>query len=482
MTLLLVNPPGLRPGRAGSFFADQKRNLRPDQYRSMPMEHLGHMSIAAFGRSRGIDVRTVNGLVESHASVGQTWEAMRSAVADCGPPDLVGFSIIDTIDEVVDLARRVRRHWPTSAVVLGNVMASLNVRQILERYDCVDFVVFGDGEPAAVDLYEAVVDGAGDRDVPGVARRDANGGVALTPARLATLDALPPPARDELPSVLDAGFAAAVYSNRGCPYRCTFCGTGAMSELLGKDGYRSRSIGSVVDEIERLVADHGVDFVSITDDLFLSKHPSMQERAEEFGREMLSRRVPVTFMIDARMDSVRDLHLYDLLYEAGLRRVFIGIETGSQEQLAAYRKRSVRAGEDPADVLRAVEERGIEVVPGTIMFHPTVTTAELRETARLLRALTYRTPRKFLDRVTAYPGTPLHAEYRDQGLLLDEWPVGRWQFADPRMAEVHRDVAQRIDGDPAITFDEAERFFLDRLDAFESAQHETVDAGHRQEP
>ena len=477
MTLLLVNPPGIRPGRSGSFFADQKRNLRPDQYRSMPMEHLGIMSMAAYARAKGIPVRTVNGLVESHDSVAETWRAMQDVVSGSGPPTVVGFSVIDTTAEVVHLAEQVRRHWPGVPVLLGNVMASLNYERIFERYDCFDFVSLGDGEVAVTELYEAVAAGDWAQEVAGIARRGPGGTAAATPPKLHALDDFPPPARDELPAVLAAGFAAAVYSNRGCPYRCTFCGTGAMSELLGKDSYRSRSVEPVVDEIEGLVRDFGIDFVSITDDLFLSKHPSMQVRAAEFADEMVRRKVDVHFMIDARMDSVQDFSLYDKLYEAGLRRVFIGIETGSRDQLIAYRKRSVRAGEDAGAKLRALEDRGIEIVPGTIMFHPTVTPQELRETARLLRSLRYKTPRKFLDRITAYPGTPLHAEYAAKDLLVDDWPIGRWRFADPAAARIHEEVQARIDGDPRISFDEAERFFLERVDAWEKGMSEQAAVG-----
>lgn len=470
MTMLLVNPPGIRPGRSGSFFADQKRNLRPDQYRSMPMEHLGIMSIAAYARSRGIPVETVNGLVRDHGSVEETWAAMAQVGVTAGRPVLVGFSIIDTLDEVVELARQVRRAWPETPVVLGNVMASLNYERILRTYDCFDFVAVGEGEVALTKLYEAVAAGGRGDGVAGMARLDAASEPVLVPPKLQVLDDLPAPARDELPLVLRAGFAGAVYSTRGCPYRCTFCGTGAISGVLGKDSYRARSIGLVVDEVERLIRDFGIDFISITDDLFVSKHPAMQERALHFADEMLRRRLDIKFMIDARLDSVTDLTIYDRLYAAGLRRVFIGIETGSREQLLAYGKRSVRAGQDAAHQLRELQDRGLEVIPGTIMFHPTVGPDELRETARILRAVRYKTPRKFLDRITAYPGTPLHREYAAEGLLVEDWPIGRWVFAEPRAAQVFAEVHARIDGDPDITYADAERFLLERVEKWESEQ------------
>lgn len=469
MSLLLVNPPGIRPGRTGSFFADQKRNLRPVQYRTMPMEHLGIMSIAAYARSMGVPVETVNGLVSGHRSVEETWHAMQHVAGRSEPPALVGFSIIDTIEEVITLATKVRAAWPHTKILLGNVMAGLNFERVLTSYDCFDYVAIGEGEFATVALYEQLAashDGSG---IPGVAHLNSVGRVVALPPTLGSLDELPPPARDELPPVLAAGFAAAVYSTRGCPYRCTFCGTGAMSEMLGRDSYRSRSIHLVVDEIEQLVQNFDLEFVSISDDLFLTKHPAMQERAVEFASDLIRRQLDITFMIDARLDSVDDLAIYDHLYEAGLRRVFIGIETGSTEQLIAYRKRSLRAGEDAAPKLRQLQDRGIEVVPGTIMFHPSVRPHELRETARVLRAVDYKTPRKFLDRITAYPGTALHREYAAKGLLTEEWPIGRWQFDDPKAAAVHAAIHERIDNDPAITYDDAEQFFLEQVADWEQA-------------
>jgi hypothetical protein len=74
-----------------------------------------------------------------------------------------------------------------------------------------------------------------------------------------------------------------------------------------------------------------------------------------------------------------------------------------------------------------------------------------------------------MDRITPYPGTPLHRDYADRGLLTTEWPMGCWEFADPEAARLYGDVVRRIDGDPDITFDEAETFFLERVGEWEAA-------------
>jgi radical SAM superfamily enzyme YgiQ (UPF0313 family) len=449
------------------------------------MEHLGIMSIVSYARSRGVDAVCVNGIVSNHASLDETWRVMVEKVRRHGQPTLVGFSNINSFWEVLELAERSRNFWEGIPIVLGNVMATLNYDHILRTYDCIDFIVIGDGEHAIVELSEVLANEATVENIRSLAWRDETGKVRSTPPSMVDLDTLPPPARDELPSVLGHGFSAAVYSTRGCPYRCTFCGTGAMSGLLGRDSYRTRSTESVVDEIEYLVYDFGIDFVSITDDLFVSKHPSTQARAAQFGNEILRRRLDIRFMIDVRLDSVTDLAIFRQLHRAGLRRVFVGLETGSYDQLVSYRKRLVHPGEDVVAKITALQEIGIEIVPGIIMFHPAVQPSELRETIKLLRAVEYKAPRKFLNRVTAYPGTPLYQDYATNGLLTSEWPVGKWEFADPEARCFYDDLVRHIELNPAITFDEAEHFFLDRIDKWEdivTARSHFPPEGHPHQP
>lgn len=204
------------------------------------------MSIKAYAKTQGIAVTSVNGLVAGHGSVQETWLAMQSAAALSGTPRLVGFSCIDTFPEVLWLAQRARQAWDGVRIVIGNAMATLNYERILRQHDCFDYVVVGDGEVAFTKLALALANDAAVDDVPGLARRSEQGQILRTPSSLVDLDELPRPARDELPTVLADGFAASVFSTRGCPYRCTFCGTGAMSAMLGKGSYRAKSVDAVV--------------------------------------------------------------------------------------------------------------------------------------------------------------------------------------------------------------------------------------------
>lgn len=468
---MLVNPPAVPNASArvgdGSFLSWQKGHLTADQYRSLPMEHLGIMSIKAHAASKGMTVETVNGLVSKHRSVDGTWAELASVARRSGPPTLIGFSNIATLHEVVALAERSRREWPEAKLALGNTFASLNYERLLREHDCFDFAFVGEGEVGFTQLGEALLNDRPADAVPGLAWRADDGEVRSTAPTTVDLDSLPWPARDELPAVLREGFAAAAFASRGCPYRCTFCGTGALSSRLGRGGYRDKSVGNLVDELEYLKTDFGIGFVTLTDDLFLTKHPRSQERAAAFADELIRRRLGLALMLDARVDSIADVQLMAHLRRAGLCRIFVGVESGSHGQLVSYRKRHAPPGAVTARIC-AVQDLGIEVIPGLITFHPAVGPAELRETVQLLEATGYRAPRTLLNRITAYAGTQLHGEYAAKGYLTEDWPVGEWDFVDPCAGETYRRLRDHLDEHPRSSFEETRDFLLTTLDEWEA--------------
>jgi radical SAM superfamily enzyme YgiQ (UPF0313 family) len=201
MSLLLVNPPAVPRGPdassqgSESFLDGQKRRLTPEQYYSLPMEHLGIMSIKAYARSRGIEVQTVNGMVAGHTSVDETWKDILLIARSSGPPAVIGFSNIDTFHEVLWLANRCRREWDQVKIAIGNTFATLNYERTLRDHDCFDFVVIGEGELSFTLLAEAILNGGPVEKVPALAWRQEDGTIGSTLPTNVEVDDLPWPSR-----------------------------------------------------------------------------------------------------------------------------------------------------------------------------------------------------------------------------------------------------------------------------------------------
>jgi radical SAM superfamily enzyme YgiQ (UPF0313 family) len=105
-------------------------------------------------------------------------------------------------------------------------------------------------------------------------------------------------------------------ASRGCPEFCTYC----PHRILA--GYRSRSIGNIVDEIERLCDQVVRPYVIFRDPLFTEQ----RERVLDLCREIQARGLTLSFEAETRLDRL-DAELLDTLYAAGFRAMSFGVES-----------------------------------------------------------------------------------------------------------------------------------------------------------
>ncbi|MFT6533711.1 MAG: B12-binding domain/radical SAM domain protein of rhizo-twelve system [Limimaricola cinnabarinus] len=122
---------------------------------------------------------------------------------------------------------------------------------------------------------------------------------------------------DELPR---HGVGAEVEASRGCPYECSFC-----AKIDFRDAYRRREIGSVLEEIDGLIA-QGVGYIYFIDEIFLPQKALLEALV---GRD-------VQFGVQTRIDLWKP-PLLELLGRAGCVSIEAGLESltaEGREQLA----------------------------------------------------------------------------------------------------------------------------------------------------
>ena len=472
MSVILVNTSYLFDdwGNVRTTYFDMARRQNDvEDLATLPGEHLGLMSIKAYCEKQGIPVHVVNAMLENHTRAEQTFADIAAAAAKRGEPRLIGFSGTNFVfrDSLAIIAL-VKERWPHAKICLGYDFATLNFEKILREYPQVDYIIRGEGELPFALLAERVLAGRTDfTAVPALAYRGPAGLIlANAPKPVDNLDDLPWADRSHVQKTIEMGLAVGVFGTRGCPYRCSYCTTGQTAALMGQKGYRERSVQSVVDEMEYLYRDHGVKHISIVDDLFVTKGLPSQDRAAQFGHELLKRKMDLTYMIDCRVDSI-NRPLFELLVKAGLRKVFVGIESGSEEQLAAYNKRYMLKSDSPLSRLQILLDLQVKIIPGLILFHPEVTPRELRATLNIIETIGY--PGLYLtNQVKPYPGTPLYVDYEQKGLLIrGEWPVLEWNFTEDRMYDFTRRLDE-LSSKPGSKQEDVLREFHRQLDEWDA--------------
>lgn len=203
--------------------------------------------------------------------------------------------------------------------------------------------------------------------------------------------------------------SANVLTTRGCPYRCTFCTTSRMFAP-----YRQRSVNNVIEEL-RMYKKMGFKYMNFEDDNFTAD----KERAKEICRRMIDEGLVFkeTFFF-GRTDLANDEELLQLLKDAHLTRVLIGIESLNQKAL-----NSINKGQNIEDIKRAgkaCEKYGIRVIASVVLGLDDDTKEDIMRSVKFAKDINaYQLQPAIL---TPYPGTPVYEQMQKEGRMLDvDW-------------------------------------------------------------
>lgn len=304
-----------------------------------------------------------------------------------GPPDLLGFAIHSEL--MLEKAIAVRNEISGFAgkcipTVAGGIYASAKPDAVLSRPDGFDFVIRHEGEVTFQELLEALARGTRVDQIAGVSIRCAGSRVVHCPDRslVHNLDNLGDMDFSLVPELPDTRSFSLVTS-RGCSSSCSFCVVGPHWGVPGL--WRGHSAGWIMRQLSTLATAYQATAVQFVDDAFVSTSASV-DRAWELTHLLEQNPLGLRLGLMCRSDVVvANAELFAALYRVGLRRVFLGLETGNSDNTRAMAK-----GTTPDVGLEAVKlltDIGIEVVSGTIFFHPWTTIDSLRDDINYFRSL-----------------------------------------------------------------------------------------------
>jgi radical SAM superfamily enzyme YgiQ (UPF0313 family) len=347
---------------------------------------MGTYAVAAALLEAGCDAR----VLDWHALRGQP-EAMREELRALAP-DVVGVTVLQANRfGAMDAARMARELDPDVRVTFGGVGATSLYAFFLEHCPELDAVVLGEGDLTTPELVRAWQTGTDPATVPGLALRGPDGPVLTAPrAPVADLDGLPIPARHFTYQHLSL--------TRGCPGRCTICG----SPAFWGPRVRFRSPGHFVDEMELLAA-RGVAHLYVSDDTFTLD----RERVRAVCREILARGLDVEWQAISRVNAVDDETLA-LMRRAGCIQISFGVESGDDAIRETLNKHVRR--EDAVRAFALCRKYGILARAYFIYGCPGESDATIRATLELIAELRPLVAHFFI--LSVFPGTELYERFK----------------------------------------------------------------------
>jgi len=208
---------------------------------------------------------------------------------------------------------------------------------------------------------------------------------------------------------------------RGCPHSCMFCSE--VMRVSTGSRIRSRSAGSVVDEMEHL-GRQGVNICSFQDDSFSASRRFVQLLCEE----LIRRGSKMPWMARVRVDEL-SYDLLDLMRRAGCTMLGMGVESGSERIIGMMKKRGGSGSwrELCRQTFGWTKALGIGTNAYYVLGNPTETREEIEETIRL--ALELNSDSIQVHFYTPYPGSLAWEEYGEQLGGCD--PATMFHYAKP---------------------------------------------------
>ena len=370
-------------------------------------------------------------------------ESVLNQIIDlCKDSSLIGISLMTHHQSVaVELTQRIQSCISTP-IIWGGIHPTVCPEECLET---ADLVCVGEAETSMIELVRCLHDGHDISTIPGIWLKKNGRVISNGAGHLASdLDNLPFPdysfddhhllVQDKIkPMTLENwrehlvkffpplnhdrsnNPAYQILSARGCPFNCTFCGEYPLTEYIyGRRYFRKRSIRNLMEELNWAKKTFPfIGEICFCDDTFASR--SIVD-IQEFT-DLYKEKIKLPFYILVSPANVTK-KIFDLLVDAGLTNVGMGIQSGSKRIIKLYDRQHVGNVDQSLKAAKIINSYKGRLLPyyDFIIENPYETNEDLLDTVRLIVKL----PRPYVTRVYAlsfFPGTELHKKASADGIF-----------------------------------------------------------------
>lgn len=371
-------------------------------------EKLGLLYLQAVLEEEGYNVKTIKIITESDET--GFLERLRE-----GSVKIVGISLsYDNFINANGFAQKIKEMFPEIHVTVGGPFVSAIAKDYLQDNKCIDSVMYGEGEATILELAKCIVTNQTLVGCKGVVHRQGGSIVVEQPREcIVDLDKLPFPKRN-----IEKPIHTRICTSRGCIAKCSFCDVRKMWNR-----WHGRSPVNIVDEIEFLYKKFNITSFDMVDSSLEDPGARGKERLREIAHELEKRSIEIDWGGQIRAESFghADKELLEYLYNRGLERFFIGVESFSQHLLDIFHKRATVA--DNYECLHLLrDEMNFAIDMGFIMFTPYTTLNDLLLNKEgLFNTNMAWNSKYFASRLWLFPGSEIFDRIKEDGLLQEDY-------------------------------------------------------------
>lgn len=342
---------------------------------------MGMFSIYSFLKSKGKDVRFIDTQFGTHSE-----NDVRKLLSSDKSIKTVGIPVFtNTAFHSFRTAAICKEANPNIKIVLGGVHATAMPERSFRECPSADYIVLGEGELTFNELTDRIEAGKPAYDVKGISYiKDGKFTVNECRPLIDNLDDLPVTDYDNIdlskyvphPTQYKVLPNFPMLTQRGCPYKCTFCD----ASLIHGKKVRQFSVDRIISELELLSKKHGAKGIYFQDSTFTMN----KSYAAELCEKMLAKNLKLQWACNTRVDRV-DPELLKLMKKAGCWMINYGIESANQSSLDMLKKGTTV--EQAVISVRDTKKAGIDLTCNFILCLPGEDAAMVENTIRFSKQL-----------------------------------------------------------------------------------------------
>lgn len=355
------------------------------------------------------NLRSLVSIVKSDVSSRITDEDVGAIADTLSKSDVIGLaSMSEYASQVKAVIAAIRQRNPSAYIIWGGVHAMSDPTDAIAHADA---VCTSEGEFVFPELLRRIRDGKDFKDIGNFWFRKGNEIIKTPAIPLLTPDELtelPMPVYGENEVIYKAGsghfreLTASDYLDldalsyntvwsRGCPFMCSYCGNTVLLSIdKGYGKVRHSTVDHVIAETKNAIARFPhISSVAFHDDCFISLSEDVLREFAVKWREQIGLPIAIHGVTPAHIRKEK----IEILLSAGLNRVRMGIQSGSDRLLKFY-KRPNRAGliKQATDILGEYSMLMTPPCYDMIFDNPIETKSDVDDTLRMI----YELPRPFI--------------------------------------------------------------------------------------
>jgi len=333
--------------------------------------------------------------------------------------DFYGFSVnASNVECCISIAKYLKQKRPKAVTVFGGGYPTRYYREIFESNDSIDYIILGDGEIPLEDLLNQLITENNVKYSPHIVTLADQ--INKLPFCNGKIDYYP--VYDYYENDTNYRNQRKEYclqtKNNICTGKCAFC-----TERKGPIVYKE--ISHIVEEIAFAANQYGIKKFFFTDDNLLDPNNlAAKKRIYELCTAINELNLNLVFKCYIKATSLSDTeddhNLLKLMSDTGFKTIFVGLESGNQNDLKLYNKLTTVV--DNYNLVKMTREYEIALQVGFINYNPYSTLETIKENYYFLINIEMDNLFMYIcSYLRVYKYTAIYEQMKKDDLLLPEY-------------------------------------------------------------